>query len=232
MDTLRLTPAPGETLIVEREPGRGPGYLYLHGMGSNRKGDKSEALLAHAIARGRAFTRFDFRGHGESSGAIEQMTITDLIKDAECVLTTTGPSILIGSSLGGLVAAWVAAQHSELVLGLLMIAPALGFMQRMATHERKGPLILVESQWTKIQVHENALVDAARYDESRLPGAILARTLIVHGELDETVPNQVSRDFFARIPHSNKRLWIVPHGDHRLNAFIGEIIALMDQELG
>jgi pimeloyl-ACP methyl ester carboxylesterase len=219
--TRVLVPAEGQHVVADHVAGDGPPYVYLHGLRSVRRGEKSEALFARARQLGRAAWRFDFRGHGESSGTIEDLTLTELCADARCVLAVSGPAVLVGSSLGGLVAAWVAAESHELVLGLCLIAPALGFLDR---HTVDGV--------SDLELSPAARADARRYDEGTLPGAITAPTLVVHGELDDTVPAASSVAFHAKLAARKKRLWIVPGGDHRLNTRVDGILALMASELG
>ncbi len=231
MHTLRLERAAQGHVVLDHVAGHGPAWVYLHGLASVRAGEKSQALFARARARGRACARFDFRGHGESSGRIEDMTITDLLHDTEAVLDGIGPSVLVGSSLGGLIAAWTAARRPDLVRGLLLLAPAFGFLGRMATHRRQDGLVLIESAHTTIRVHERALADAAGYDERELPARIPQQVVVVHGEHDDAVPVAESERFFARLPHAHKKLWVVPGSDHRLNGPIEAILDLLEAEL-
>lgn len=230
--TTILAPAPGERVVVEQillDPmGRGdrPGFLFLHGLGSVRAGEKSEALLAHARAAGRAFTRFDFRGHGESTGTIGVVTMSELLVDAGLVLDLAGPSILVGSSLGALVAAHLAASRPHDVKGLALLAPAFGFLPRMRQRlDRAGRM--QTSEGMSFAVHERALADAARHDESGLPGRLPMPVFLAHGTDDELVPSSLSNAFFNAIPHSDKDLWIVEGGNHRLNREIHEILQRM-----
>jgi pimeloyl-ACP methyl ester carboxylesterase len=224
--TLTLEPEPGHWLELDRLEGELPGYVFLHGLGSVRHGEKSEALLEHARARGRGFCRFDFRGHGGSSGRIGYTTVGELIRDGEAVLERIGRSILFGSSLGGLVAAFLAARRPEQVAGLVLVAPAFGFMARMERRlDVEGRMRAGEAAF---HVHRRVLDDAATLDETGLPARILAPVLVAHGTDDDVVPLAFSARFLADVPHDRKQLWAVPGGDHRLNRQIGEVLVRMD----
>lgn len=225
--TTILAPAPGERVVVERLAGATPGYVFLHGLGSVRAGEKSAALMEHARKQGRAFTRFDFRGHGESSGTIGVVTMSELLVDAGVVLDITGPSILVGSSLGALVAAHLAASRPADVRAIALLAPAFGFLPRMRKRlDAEGRLRTSEGM--TFHVHERALMDAAMHDEASLPRRLPMPVFVAHGTDDDLVPSQLSELFFDGLSQQSKELWLVPRGDHRLNREIADILARMD----
>lgn len=221
----------GERVLGDVMPGTSPGYLFLHGMGSVRVGEKSTSLLAHAASVGRAFTRIDFRGHGESSGKIGRVTIGELIDDVGRVLHVIGPSLVVGSSLGGLVGAFAAAAAPRLVRGLALLAPALGFMAQLP--QRLDPQ---GRMWTReghgFRIEQRVLDDALQLDERGLPARLCSPTLVVHGTADDVVPHRASERFFDAVPHAQKELWIVPGGDHRLNTVAAEIWRRFDALVG
>lgn len=227
LQRLQLEPAAGQQVVADHLPGRSPGYLYLHGMGSVRAGEKSNSLFAHAAAQGRSATRFDFRGHGESSGSLGQVPIRDLVVDTLALLDRIGPSILVGSSLGGLVAALVAATAAERVHGLALIAPALGFMNRL--EQRLAPDGSMQtSDGRRFLVSPEVIADARTIAEDQLPKAIQAPTLVVHGTADAVVPVDHSIRFHATLEARHKQLWLVPEGDHRLNTIADGIWPRLD----
>src|SRR3546814_6465984 len=71
----RLETADGQSLAYHRSPGRGPGVVFLGGYASDMSGSKATALETHVRDRGHAFLRFDYRGHGQSSGRFDDGTI-------------------------------------------------------------------------------------------------------------------------------------------------------------
>lgn len=219
---LRLSPAPGESLVVDHIPGSRLSLIYLHGFSASRMGEKSQMLADFVQEVDRGLFRVDFRGHGDSSGEAHQVTLTDLIEDVHCVLEHAGPSILFGSSLGGMVASWAAAKRPEMVKGLVLIAPAFGFLPRMNRDEGFG-------EPGQFEFSPRVIEDARKYDESILPGQLPMRVLLVHGQLDETVPAELSRSFFADIPHSDKEIWLPEDGGHRLNEHFVEICQRMER---
>ncbi len=219
---LRLSPAPGEILVVDHFPGTRGGLVYLHGFSASRLGDKSQMLVKFAAQVDRSLHRFDFRGHGDSTGTEGQTTLSELIADIHCVLDQAGPSILLGSSLGGLVASWASLTRPEMVTGLALVAPAFGFLPKIHRQEEFGDP-------GQFNFSPRVIEDARQYDESALAGQISAKTFLVHGMRDETVPVSFSQRFFADIPHDDKEIWLPEDGDHRLNEHFPEICRRMER---
>lgn len=223
LGTERLKPARGvgEEIVADILPGYGPALVYLHGMSSTREGTKSNSLLALARSRGQAYARFDFRGHGESSGHVNTTTVSNLIEDTAAVLTRVGRSTLIGSSLGGLAAAWTAARHPEAVAAVVLLSPALGFLPRMAEHTEEFELHRRDK--TPITLQGGVLADARQYDEAELPRLLDVPVLLIHGSEDLTVPWREGARFCDQIRHTNKELWVIEGGSHSLTEDVGEV---------
>jgi pimeloyl-ACP methyl ester carboxylesterase len=229
--TSSLTAVDGTRIAFDHLAGAAPAYVYLHGLASVRTGEKSTALLEHARRRGRGFLRFDCRGHGDSGGTIGHATLSELIADTTAMLAISGDAILVGSSLGGLCAAFAAAAAPERVRGLVLLSAAFGYLPRMLQRlDPEGHLRTSNDQRFRLQ--QRVIDDAARLDEAGLPSRVPMPVLVVHGTADEVVPVAISERFFAAIPHAQKQLWVIEGGDHRLNREVEQIYARMDALLG
>jgi pimeloyl-ACP methyl ester carboxylesterase len=227
-EPFRLELGGGQWLVGDELRGELPCHVFLHGLGSARAGEKSASLAIHAAGRGRACLRFDMRGHGESSGELGRVAVSELIADAVRVLEYTGPATVVGSSLGGLIGAWVAATRPDLVQHLALLAPALGLLPNLTDHhDAHGMMATDDGQCFRIDAH--VLDDAQRLDEAALPARLTVPTLLVHGTADDVIPWQVSERFFAAMPSRRKQLWLVPGGDHRLNAVAALIWQRLDE---
>ena len=113
-----------------------PGLFWLGGFRSDMRGSKATFIDALAERQGRAFTRFDYSGHGESEGDFAQGAIGVWAAEAFAVFCALakGPQILIGSSMGGWVALLLAralaqAGQSYRLAGMALIAPAVDFTE-------------------------------------------------------------------------------------------------------
>ncbi|WP_316014013.1 alpha/beta hydrolase [Roseobacter sp. HKCCA0434] len=108
-----------------------PGVVFLGGFRSDMGGTKAVALEVWARETGRAFLRFDYTGHGDSSGEFEAGAIGDWARDAMDAIgaLTEGPQILVGSSMGGWISLLVAREMPERVAALVGIAAAPDFTE-------------------------------------------------------------------------------------------------------
>src|SRR6056297_3135795 len=88
------------SLAYSQTPGEGPGVVFLGGFRSDKEGTKAIYLEDWARRHNRAFLRFDYSGHGQSSGDFEEGSIGDWFEDAVAIIEalTEGPQVLVGSS--------------------------------------------------------------------------------------------------------------------------------------
>lgn len=121
----------GRRLAYHRLEGEGPCIVFLGGLKSDMQGTKAVHLEAWARSQGRAFLRFDYSGHGESSGAFTDGCIGDWAQDTLAAVTalTDGPILPVGSSMGGWQALLLARRLPERIAGLVTIAAAPDFTE-------------------------------------------------------------------------------------------------------
>src|ERR1041384_3316107 len=131
------TAADARAIAVRRDEGGGRGLFWLGGFKSDMNGTKAEALSQWARENGRACTRFDYSGHGESGGDFHAGTIGRWLEESLAVFTAyaEGPQIVIGSSMGGWIALLLLRElrrrkaGKAFVAGLVLIAPAVDFTE-------------------------------------------------------------------------------------------------------
>ncbi|MBL6846234.1 MAG: alpha/beta hydrolase, partial [Planktomarina sp.] len=90
----------GRELAFSQSNGDGPGIVFLGGFMSDMAGTKALNLAAWCKKQKRPFLRFDYSGHGASSGSFVDGCIGDWAEDAQAAITTLteGPQVLVGSS--------------------------------------------------------------------------------------------------------------------------------------
>jgi pimeloyl-ACP methyl ester carboxylesterase len=180
--------------------------------------------------RGRAYVRFDYFGHGASSGEIALGTIRRWREDAIAVIDslTTGPQILVGSSMGGWVMLLAALTRPERVAALVGVAGAPDFTEellwpRLTPTQREeiieqGRIVLPSDFDSAGYLYTRALIeDAKRHLLLRAPIALDMRVRLLHGLRDESVPWQLSLRLAERLASRDVAVTLVKDGDHRLS---------------
>lgn len=121
----------GRRIAYHRTEGAHPGVVFLGGFRSDMEGTKALHLEDWAQRTGRAFLRFDYSGHGRSSGDFLDGSIGDWAEDAMAAIgaLTRGPQVLVGSSMGGWISLLVAKAMPEKVAGLVGVAAAPDFTE-------------------------------------------------------------------------------------------------------
>lgn len=224
------TPA-GRRIAFQRSAGRGPGVVFLGGFKSDMTGTKAAWLHDWARERGRAFLRFDYSGHGDSSGVFEEGCIGDWFEDARHVIEmlTDGPQVLVGSSMGGWIALLVARTLPQRVAGLVTIAAApdfteqgfwagFGETQRQAL-ARAGRIELPSEYADQPYVITRRLIEDGRDHlvmNQPLPLPFPARFL--QGTADADVPVEWAMRLLDHVTGSDIRLTLVKGADHRFSS--------------
>ena len=233
MARLNLPYAPGNYLgytltLPERKHASETLVIYVHGFASNQKGEKVLYLKNRFTEIGAAYLAFDHRGHGNSSGTMQELTITRNLEDLDAILRAKAlgfkQRVLIGSSMGGQTAAWYAARHPDLITANLLIAPGFRFLQHRV--RELGPRglkrlkaegqITIKNEWVEVTIGRKLLEDARDYPVEKLLKDYQTPTLILHGTDDSAVPFEDSVAFIQRSKARPMELLLIAGGDHRL----------------
>lgn len=233
----------GTKLAYRRIKGQGPGLVWLGGFKSDMLGTKAEALSSWAEAQGRAFLRFDYSGHGESSGRFEDGTISQWAHEAQAAFEalTAGPQVLIGSSMGGWMALLLAralkhAGQSDRLKAMVLIAPAPDFTEKLmwpAFSEEIRQEIMDKGQWVRPSAYDpvgypitRALIEDGR--QNLLLDGVVETGCPVHilqGMQDPDVPWPHAMTLVERMARDDVSITLIKDGDHRLSR--DEDIALL-----
>lgn len=224
-------PSGGELQAYLSHPGR-PGdwaVLYVHGFGSNQAGEKARAVEAACARRGWTFASFDFRGHGQSTGSLLELSGSGLLDDLDVVrqwLAARGVArlALYGSSMGGWASAWFAVRCPEAVAALALVAPAFNFLRsrwdRLSDEERQNwrttGRLRVRSEWVDAEIGYGVAAEIDQFAVGLLAARLERPALIFHGLLDDTVPATDSLAFVQLAAHPALELRLYRDGDHRL----------------
>jgi pimeloyl-ACP methyl ester carboxylesterase len=227
-----LERADGERIAWRRVAGAGPTVVWLGGFRSDMSGTKAQALAEWAARAGRAYIRFDYLGHGESSGDFQAKgTITRWREDALAVLDelVEGPVVLVGSSMGGWIACLAAMARPDRVAGLLLIAPAPDFTEKLMAPQippRGHAALAAEGVWLRPSAYGDEgypitralLEDGARWSIlGAEPVPIEAPVRILQGGADPDVPWRHALELAQAIRGEDVVFFLIKDGDHRLS---------------
>ncbi len=205
-------------------------------------GTKASHLATYCASRGYGYTRFNYRGHGQSAEASRTDSIAGWLDDTISVLDTVvaqlpsaterkhAPLIVVGSSMGAWLTLLATLERSNDVAGLVLIAAAPDF-----TSELLWPALSAQEQF-RIDSGETVF-RANDYDESAWPlhkalfdsgkqlsvldnqrlADIHCPVRLLHGTADTDVPWTLSQRVLARLKSSDADLRLLHLADHRLS---------------
>lgn len=228
---------PARRIAVLRRSGTGPGLVWLGGFRSDMTGGKAQAVDGFGAARGLGVTRFDYSGHGASSGRFEDGTISQWLEDSLAVFerATQGPQILIGSSMGGWMSLLLARAHlaaagraASRIKGIVLIAPAPDFTEALIwanLPEAARREIEEKGAWMRPSEYApgpypitRALIEDGR--RHLLLGGEIETGCPVHvlqGMQDVDVPWSHAMRTVERIGRDDVTVTLIKDGDHRLS---------------
>lgn len=208
----------------------GPTLIWCGGLKSDMEGGKATHLHDWAIKEGRAYIRFDYFGHGVSSGTFRGGTISRWSADVMQVIDelAKGDVILIGSSMGGWTSLLAALKRPDRVKGLLLIAPAPDFTQKLTWAEwseeqretlKRDGIVYVPSDYDEPYEYSQALMEDGKRNQI-LDAAITFEgpVRILQGAADPVVPWEYSRQILDVITSDDVDYTLVKNGDHSLSS--------------
>jgi len=221
---------------VRQRPGAGPALLWLGGFKSEMTGIKAIALDRWAQQTGRGIVRFDYSGHGESSGDFAAGTISRWLEESIAVFDAfcRGPQIAVGSSMGGWLALLLTREVAQRqdrparIAGLVLVAPAVDFTEELMW-KRSSPEVKRQIEetgaWERPSAYssEPYLITRGLIEDGRrhllLDGMIETGcpVRILQGVQDPDVPWQHAIELTARFAQDDVVLTLVKDGDHRLS---------------
>jgi pimeloyl-ACP methyl ester carboxylesterase len=226
----RLTRGDGATIAYHRLAGAAPGIVFLGGFRSDMTGTKALFLEDYCRRRKQAYMRFDYFGHGASSGDAASGTIDRWSQDAIAVLDslTEGRQILVGSSMGGWVMLLAALARPSRIHALAGIAAAPDFTEdlvwprltpaQQCELRETGAVTLPSDYDPEGYTYRLSLFeDGRRHLVMRNAIPLDCPVRLVHGMDDASVPWRTSLALAERLQSRDVTVTLVKDGDHRLS---------------
>ncbi|MEZ5971738.1 MAG: alpha/beta hydrolase [Hyphomonadaceae bacterium] len=220
----------GLQLAYERIEGAQPTFVWLGGFKSDMAGTKAQTLAEWAASAGQGFVRFDYSGHGVSGGRFEDGSISRWLGDTLAVLDrlTSGPLVLVGSSMGGWISLLASRARPERVAALLLIAPAADFTERLmwpgfSSEQRAELLAQGRLELPSAYAPEPTVITREMIEDGRrnlvmdAPFPFEGAVRILAGAADPDVPLEHVLALLPALQSKDVMLHRVPDGDHRLS---------------
>ena len=215
---------------LDRSDGKLPGVVFLGGFASDMTGTKASALDGVCAGRGQAYLRFDYFGHGRSSGAFRDGTVGRWADDALAVIDalTAGPQVLVGSSLGGWIMLLAALARPQRIAGLVGVAAAPDFTEDLIW-SKTTPEIRERLRRDGVWLEPSAdagqptpialelIEEGRRHLLLRGRIAIDRPVRLLHGMADPDVPWRTALRLAERLEGDDVVVTLVKDGDHRLS---------------
>lgn len=209
---------------------KAPYVIFLHGLMSNMNGAKALATQEHCIIKGYNFIRFDNFGHGSSSGEFTDFTISDWIEGVNMIISqlTTGPVVLVGSSMGAWLAILATIKYSSKIIGIVTLAAALDFTEKLIwdnlTDDKKQEMkekgiLQVGSDNCEdgFPITYNLILDAKKYLLLDSPIDISCPICLIHGMKDSDASYKISLKTSEMVKSQHVIVKLIKDGEHLLS---------------
>ncbi len=238
--TDTLTTPQGRKIAYNLTEGQGVPVVFLGGLKSDMEGTKAIFLEDWAENEGRPFLRFDYSGHGVSSGTFEEGAIGDWFEDASAAIDLLpGKVILVGSSMGGWQTLLLARERPEKVAGIVTIAAAPDFTEddmwakfsdaQRAELARQGFVALPSDYGDPYIISRRMIEEGRSRLVLRAPLSLPVPARFLHGTADTDVDLDFAHRLIAHATGPDIRLTIVKGADHRFST--PDCLALIAQSI-
>ena len=218
-------------------------FVWMCGFKSDISGTKVLRLEDWANRTGHGFLAFDYSGHGESDGAFEDGTVSQWRDDALAAIDsqTDGPLVIVGSSMGGWMALLAALARPDRVKGLVLIAPAPDFTEKLMWPEfpAKAQAEIMEQGFTlrpsdydePYTITRALIEDGRQWQILDKPIGFDGPVRILQGMQDADVPWTHAARLVDALTASDLTITLIKDGDHRLSREqdIARLLATCDE---
>ena len=245
MTTTYFTSPEGRRLAFRHNPASTGKltFVWMCGFKSDISGTKVLRLEDWANRTGHGFLAFDYSGHGESDGAFEDGTVSQWREDALAAIDsqTDGPLVIVGSSMGGWMALLAALARPDRVKGLVLIAPAPDFTEKLMWPEfpAKAQAEIMEQGFTlrpsdydePYTITRALIEDGRKWQVLDKPIAFDGPVRILQGMQDADVPWTHAARLVDALTASDLTITLIKDGDHRLSREqdIARLLATCDE---
>ena len=201
--------------------------FFFGGYSSDMTGTKATALNNWTESNSINYLRFDYSGHGQSSGDFGKGTLSKWLAEARFFFEKfkSKKNIIIGSSMGGWIALLTALKNID-INGLIGIASAPDFTKnewdRLSETEKEefksnGSILFPDDDYGDYEVFYEFVKDGFQHEILNDKIEITCPVRLLHGKLDKVISYNVSEKIIEQLSTSDKSLTIIEDGDHNLS---------------
>ena len=201
--------------------------FFFGGYSSDMTGTKATALNNWTESNGINYLRFDYSGHGQSSGDFGKGTLSNWLGEAKFFFEKfkSKKNIIVGSSMGGWIALLTALKNID-VNGLIGIASAPDFTKnewdKLSETEKEefksnGSILFPDDDYGDYEVFYEFVKDGFQHEILNDAIKITCPVRLLHGKLDKVIAYNVSEKIIEQLSTSDKSLTIIEDGDHNLS---------------
>lgn len=197
--------------------------ILMHGFTGNRNNTILTAVKDLLLENGIASIRFDFNGHGESDGLLEDMTVFNELSDGKAIidyvktLKNVQNIYLLGHSQGGVVASMLAGYFPDVFQKVVLMAPAA----TLKDDALKG--VCMDTVYDPNHIPDQVIVRGNKIGgfyfriAQKLPIYEIAANykgpeMLIHGDNDVVVDHIASKRYHK--VYQNSELFIQKGADH------------------
>lgn len=210
---------------------RVPSVIICHGFLANKDWKFIPAFSQAICEEGFAVLRFDFTGNGESEGKLTQGTYSQEISDLKCAINFLETVsyvdkkciVVVGHSMGGAVATIAASQANRIKVLIPIATPAYvgRFKERNAKFindderlQKHGTITVTRPDGSVHEITKKFIDDAMKHEVLAAAKKVVVPSLVIHGELDKTVPISEGKEIFASLGSEIKEILIIKNAKH------------------
>jgi len=187
--------------------------LILHAHTGKKENRTIHFLAKNLPKHGFNTLQFDFSGHGESEGALQEATISKQLEDIKSVISqiediSLNNLILVGNSFSVVTA--LAFAREESIKGLILLSGRAKYLKYIDNLEK------VEDKYRlfgNVFIEESFIEDYKKYNPIEYIKELDKPILIIHGEKDDVIPIGDAKIFLENSKMGE--LKIIKNADHR-----------------
>tara|TARA_S200000501_G_scaffold806_1_gene722 strand:+ start:83 stop:823 length:741 start_codon:yes stop_codon:yes gene_type:complete len=218
----------GDKIAYKILKGKSPGLIFVHGFTSDMETDKALEIERYAKKNKLNFIKFDLRGHGKSSGEINDYYISDWKRDLVDIIDnfSKGPQIIIGHSLGGYLMFLAAQLRKKKVAGLVGLATTAelyklhisSYTEKQLQKLKKNGYIKIKNKDGREFIFTKKGVQDIKNNEFINKNYKFNKPLtLIHGTNDEVIPYQSVLNILKKIKGDDHNIILMKNSDHSLS---------------